>query len=101
MKNFKRIFLTVIISSAFFVSCSDNDDDNNEPRGNYDGGVIILNEGNNGTPNATVSYLSTDLQIENNVFSTINPDKVTGDTAQNIGFNGDNAYLVLNGSNKR
>nr|WP_294780347.1 DUF5074 domain-containing protein [uncultured Flavobacterium sp.] len=100
MKNFKRIFLAVLVSSTFFVSCSDNDDENREPRGNYDGGVIILNEGNNGTANASVSYLSTDLQVENNVFSTINPDKVTGDTAQNIGFNGDNAYLVLNGSNK-
>lgn len=100
MKNFKQIFFAVIVSSAFFASCSDSDDDNNEPRGNYDGGVIILNEGNNGTPNASVSYLSTDSQIENNVFSTVNPDKVTGDTAQNIGFAGDNAYLVLNGSNK-
>lgn len=100
MKNFKRIFLAILVSSTFFVSCSDNDDDVKAPRGNYDGGVIILNEGNNGTTNASVSYLSTDLQIENNVFSAINPDKTTGDTAQNIGFNGDNAYLVLNGSNK-
>jgi YVTN family beta-propeller protein len=102
MKKLNKVFLALIISSAFFASCS-NDDDNNtveEPRGNYDGGLFIVNEGNNGKPNGTISYLSDDLKIENNVFTLVNTEKVTGDTPQNIGFNGDLAYLVVNGSNK-
>jgi len=100
MKKFNKLFLSIIISSAFFASCSNDDDNNQEPRGNYDGGVFIVNEGNFQTPNGTISYLSDDFLIENNVFSLVNSDKITGDTPQNIGFNGDFAYIVVNASNK-
>lgn len=101
MNKLNKLLFSVIISSAFFVSCS-NDDDNNtiEARGNYDGGLFIVNEGNNGKPNGTISYLSEDLKIENSVFTLVNADKTTGDTPQSIGFNGDLAYIVVNGSNK-
>lgn len=102
MNKLNKLLFSVIISSAFFVSCN-NDDDNNtikEPRGNYDGGLFIVNEGNNGKPNGTISYLSEDLKIENSVFTLVNTDKTTGDTPQSIGFNGDLAYIVVNGSNK-
>lgn len=100
MKRFHKLFLTIAISSAFFVSCSNDDNDKQEPRGNYDGGLFIVNEGNFLTPNGSISYLSDDLQIENNVFSLVNPGKVTGDTPLSIGFNGDMAYIIVNGSNK-
>lgn len=102
MKRFNKLFLTLIVSSAFFVSCS-NDDDNTEvqvPKGNYDGGLFIANEGQFGLANGNVSYLSDDLQIENNVFSLLNPGKTKNDIIQCIGFNGDFAYLVVNYSNK-
>lgn len=90
-----------MISSAFFVSCS-NDDDTTpvEPRGDYEGGLFIANEGNITKANGTVSYISDDLQIENNVFSLVNSGKVTGDVPQSIGFNGDLAYLVVSNSHK-
>lgn len=100
MKRFNKLFLTVIFASAFFVSCSSDDDDNAQaPRGNYDGGIFVINEGNNGTPNGTISYLSDDLKVENDVFKLVN-EKASGDTPQSIGFNGDLAYVVTNGSNK-
>lgn len=100
MKRFNKLFLTVIISAAFFASCSNDDNDNKEPRGDYDGGLFIVNEGNFLTPNGSISYLSDNLQIENNVFSLVNPGKITGDTPLSIGFNGDVAYIIVNGSNK-
>lgn len=100
MKRFNKLFLTVMISSAFFVSCSNDDDNTQEARGDYDGGFFVVNEGNFEKNNGTISYLSDDLQSENNVFSLVNSGKVTGDTPVCIGFNGDQAYLVVNGSNK-
>lgn len=100
MKRFNKLFLAVLVSSAFFVSCSNDDDNTQEARGDYDGGLFIVNEGNFGTPNGAISYLSDDLQIENNVFSLANPGKVTGDTPICIVFNGDLAYIVVNASNK-
>ena len=103
MKRFNKLFLAVMISSAFFVSCS-NDDNNDEtpqePRGNYEGGLFIANEGKLDDANGNISYLSDDLKIENNVFSTINPEKTKNDIIQYIGFNGDAAYLIVNNSNK-
>ncbi|MFB9077101.1 YncE family protein [Flavobacterium procerum] len=100
MKRFNKLFLTVIFASAFFASCSSDDDNTPEPRGSYDGGIFVVNEGNNGTPNGTIAYISDDLKVENDVFKLVNTEKATGDTPQSIGFNGDLAYIVTNGSNK-
>lgn len=100
MKKINKLFLTILISSAFFVSCSNDDNNNQEPRGTYDGGLFVINEGNYGTPNGSISYLSDDLKIENNVFSLVNTGKTLGDTPQSIGFNGDLAYIIVNASNK-
>ncbi|WP_456314930.1 YncE family protein [Pseudomonas shirazensis] len=100
MKRFNKLFLTIVLSSAFFVSCSNDDDNTQEPRGDYDGGVFVVNEGQFGLENGSISYLSDDLEIENNVFTLVNPGKVTGDVVQCIGFNGDLAYIVVNFSNK-
>lgn len=101
MKRFNKLFLTVILSSAFFVSCSsDNDDTTPEPRGNYEGGLFIANEGQFLKSNGNVSYLSDDLKIENNIFSLLNPEKTKNDIIQCIGFNGNFAYLIVNNTNK-
>ncbi|PWB19960.1 YncE family protein [Flavobacterium sp. HTF] len=102
MKRFNKLFLAVIVSSTFFVSCSSDDDNTQteEPRGDYEGGLFIVNEGGFEKENGTISYLSADLQIENNVFALVNPGKTTNDVIQCIGFNGDFAYLVVNVSNK-
>ncbi|MCV9934205.1 hypothetical protein OIU80_18130 [Flavobacterium sp. LS1R47] len=101
MKKLNKLFLAAIISSAFFASCSSDDDNTpQEPRGNYESGMFILNEGQFKNTNASVSYLSDDLKIENNVFSLVNSGAKLGEIAQNIGLNGDFAYIVVNVSNK-
>lgn len=100
MRKFNKLIFAVLASSILFVSCDNDSDPVVAPRGDYDGGLFVLNEGNFGVPNGTVSYLSDDFQLENNVFSLVNPTMVLGDTPQSIGFNGDLAYVVVNGSNK-
>ena len=66
----------------------------------YANGVIISNEGNFGQTNADVSYLDAEnLQVTNNLYATVNNENL-GDVLQNVGFYGDNAYLVCNNSNK-
>jgi hypothetical protein len=65
----------------------------------FENGILISHEGNFGQGNASVSFVSFDLQtVENNIYSTVNSNPL-GDTAQSIGFNGDLAYIVLNVSN--
>lgn len=98
--NFRKLFLTTILSAVVFTSCTD-DDDNDLPLGAYDNGVLILNQGGFGNGNASVSFLSNDLNtFQNNIFALVNPTVTLGDTAQDIGFINDLAYIVLNVSNK-
>ncbi|MEL1243207.1 DUF5074 domain-containing protein [Flavobacterium sp. DGU11] len=94
-----KLLLTALAGSLFFVSCSD-DDSVNAPSGAYDNGVLILNQGGFGHGDASVSFLSNDFVLENNIFASVNPGNILGDTGQDIGFNGDLAYIVMNFSNK-
>lgn len=100
--KFNKLILAALVSTLFFVSCTNDDANNNYvPKGNYDSGVLVMNEGNFGTDNASVSYISFDLNSYENIdFSVINPGEVIGNTGQSIAFNGNLAYIVVNVSNK-
>lgn len=99
--KFTKLVLVAVVSSIFFVSCSDNDDTNETPLGSYDNGVLILNQGGFGNGNASISYLSEDfITQQNNIFSLVNPTITLGDTAQDIGLYQNLAFVVLNYSNK-
>ena len=100
MKQIK-LFLTVLAGALFFVSCSDDDHAEVAPLGNYDLGVLVLNEGKFNTGNASVSYISDDFSVsQNDIFSIVNDGALLGDVAQSIGFNDDLAYIVVNNSQK-
>ena len=101
--NFKNLSFGVISLLFLFSSCTNDEDfpPLEIPLGAYDNGVLILNQGGFGNGNASVSYLSNDLNtFQNNIFSVVNPSITLGDTAQDIGFYLNNAYIVVNGSNK-
>ncbi|WP_339890049.1 DUF5074 domain-containing protein [uncultured Flavobacterium sp.] len=100
---FKRVIMIAAIA-VFFASCSDDDNNgttDNLPLGAYDNGVLILNQGNFGQDNSSISYLSNDFAtFQNNAFLAVNPTKVLGNTGQDVGFYNDLAFVVLNASNK-
>lgn len=94
--KFSKLLL-IALSVSLFVSCSD-DDDSNAPKGLYDNGVFILNEGGSGQ--GSVSYLGNDLSsFTQDVYGAVNGSDVFGKYAQSIFFNGDNAYIIAGGSN--
>ena len=66
----------------------------------YVGGVFMLNEGQFGTNTASVSFLNGLGTLNNAIFSSENSSAQLGNTAQGMGFSGDYAYVVLNGSNE-
>lgn len=102
MKKLNKLFLAAIISSAFFASCSSDDDNTipQEPRGNYEEGLFIVEEGVFEQVNGSISYLSNDLKLEKNVFSLVNTDKDVKDAPQSISFKGNLAYIIVNRGNK-
>ena len=102
MKNHFLKTLLFLVSITIFISCEESSsDDVYEPKGDYDLGFIVSNEGSFGSPTASVSYISEDLlESANEVYSAVNNSTALGDVLQSITFDDDYAYLVLNNSNK-
>lgn len=99
--KFRNLYPGLLAIALLFASCSSDDVINEIPLGAYENGVFILNEGNFGTPNASVSFVSDDLTIaQNNIFGLVNPTKVLGDVAQSMSFNDDKVFIVVNNSNE-
>lgn len=100
--KFNKLFLIALFSSIFFVSCDPEED--TPPfytsKGTYDSGVLVLNEGQFGKTDASISYISFDLNTNtNNIFGLANNVNL-GETGQSIGFYNDLAYIVVNGGDK-
>ncbi len=100
--NYTKSILLTALSAIFLVSCDDEIGVTTPSSlGDYDNGIVILNQGNFGQDNANVSYISNNFEkFENNFFNTINPTVTLGNTAQDIGFYNNLAFIVINGSNK-
>ncbi|MBP7173993.1 MAG: hypothetical protein KBA33_08025 [Cloacibacterium sp.] len=82
------------------VACNTSGDEVVLPKGAYENGIIIANEGKFNVPQASVSFATQDLStVENDVYNK-NNNEVLGMQFQGMGFQGDNAYLILSNSNK-
>lgn len=95
----KQTFLTLstFISIVFFMnSCTDT----TTTEKSFTGGAYVINEGNFGSSNATISYIKSDGTVENNIFSSQNDGLILGDALQDICIYNGKAYLVINNSNK-
>lgn len=98
--QFKNLFY-LFLALTVLASC-EADDDNPippEPSGAFTDGIFILNEGNFGQGNSTVSFLDQQAgNITHDIFNAVN-EEALGDTATDIGFYEDLAFIVLNASN--
>lgn len=100
MKRFKSRLLGIclLVTGAFLTSCSSDDDQSNQiVPSDFANGIFILNEGTMGNANASVSFLSQNGVVQNNIYQTVN-GQLLGDIAQNIYAKDDRVYIVLNGS---
>lgn len=96
--------MAAVLATVLFASCESDNEINEIPleeTGNYSEGIFILNEGNFGSGNSSVSFLKPDLlEIKHSIFIEENEGKNLGDTGQNIGFYKDLAFIVMNVSGK-
>lgn len=102
MKKMKRLLSLGLAFTALFLQSCNTDDDiqpTPQPEGAFDRGVFILNEGNFGSGNSSVSFLSSDAVMTQNIYNAVNGMQL-GDVAQSIYTDGDMAYIVVNGSSK-
>lgn len=86
MKKITFLLLTLFLT---FLGYSQNE---------YLDGVIVLNEG--GTDTSSISFISSEDQLTNNVFGIANPGVNLGSIAQSLTMHEDIAVVVLNVSNQ-
>lgn len=86
----KNIFLILTILLNFFGFSQTE----------YLDGVIVLNEGGAGTETSSLSFISAQNELTNNVFGIANPGVNLGNTAQSLTMHDDIAVVVLNLSNQ-
>lgn len=98
--KFSKLFAGLFAATLLFnVACKD--DEVFEDKGTFDKGYLITNEGSFTHNNAEVSFVSDDLAtVQNDIYKTTNANEPLGDVLQSIAFDGVNAYLVVNNSNK-
>jgi hypothetical protein len=96
VKNNLTIRLLILAIALAFTACDEND---NQPKGKYEDGVLVINEGNFTQANGTVThYNKSSQQAEQNILRNVNG--FAGSVAQSLTIHGDRGYLVLNGGNK-
>ncbi len=99
----QAFLLRLACAGSIFLSSCQNDDQPNqvaEPKGAYEKGVLVVNEGNFQKGNGAVSYIDKQSKtVEKDVFLREN-NRPLGDVVQSITIHNDRAYVVVNNSNK-
>jgi hypothetical protein len=96
--NIEKLFLALATIAVSFSACEK--DEKIEEHNGYWYGVFVVNEGSFLSNNGSVSYFNPDSgTLVNNLFETVN-GRPLGDVVQSMGFAGNKAYLVVNGSGK-
>lgn len=89
----KNYFLKLSLSLAFYFSAISI-----FAQTTYSDGIFVLNEG--GADGASISFISSASQVQNNIYTVANPTAPNmGTIGQSMSFHGDYAYIVLNMSN--
>lgn len=101
MKIMKKL-LFLSLTTMLFISCS-NDDDDVQPEiipAAFENGILITNEGPFSGGSGTITYISEDYStVSQNIYKTVNGSDL-GNIVQSMGFQDENAYIVVNNSNK-
>lgn len=94
-----KFLLSIFLLSVLLVSC-DDDDEPQLPKGDYENGILITNEGPFGSGSGSVTYISDDFSTsQNNIYKTVNSEDL-GNILQSLTFNNESAYLIANVSNR-
>lgn len=92
-------YILIAFTAALFACEPENPPQEEFSR--YGPGVFIVNEGNYGSNNASLSFYSKDsLNITNEVYKRATGNDRLGDVFQSMTIIGKKAYLVINGNQK-
>jgi YVTN family beta-propeller protein len=93
-----KVFVLLAVLAFSFSAC-DNEDE--KPKGKFQTGVFVVNEGNYTEADGSVSFYNVSTkETTQDLFGSINSGRALGDVVQSMTIDGDNAYIVVNNSNK-
>ena len=98
MKTCIKELLTISIMIGLISSCQ-KDNNSHIDSGLYDNGYFVTNEGNFATGNGSITFISDDGSVTNNVYESTNGVPL-GDVVQSMSIIGESTYIVVNNSNK-
>jgi len=101
LKNTAKAALAALATCSL-AACSDDDEPTPVPNPEFQttaSGLFVINEGNYGSSNATLTYYSTSTgKVEQEVFFRAN-DARLGEVANSMTINNGTGWVVVNGSN--
>lgn len=100
MKKSNLFFIAMTTSLFMLTACADDDSTSVDMDQNtYENGIFVLNEGSMGNDNAEVTFYKNGTTTAN-LFSKSNPSLNLGNVASSLLIEGNEAYIVVNLSNK-
>ncbi len=94
-----RLLGFLLIASLLFAACED-DSENPPIWGDLNNHIFVLNEGNFGSSNGSLTAVSRETGLVwNNIFEMVNNFQL-GDVVQSMTFHNGKAYIVVNNSEK-
>lgn len=91
-----KFLLSLFLLSIVFVSCNDDDDEPQLPKGDYENGLLISGEGG---PTGSVYYVANDfVTTESQIYKKVNNSEL-GVYLQSMAFDNENAYICVDNQN--
>jgi YVTN family beta-propeller protein len=94
---------TICVASSLLFACENSENPTITPKGKYAEGVFILNEGQFGRANGSVSFYNRknidSVAFEGDIFRKAN-NRTMGDVVQDLLVVNQKAFIVVNNSNK-
>ena len=98
MKKSNLLFYVAFLA-IFISSCADDDTDPIEPKGDYENGYFITNEGPFQNGSGTITFVEDGGPVSQNVYKTVNGEDL-GNIVNSMYIADDKGYIVVNNSNK-
>ncbi|MFT5916703.1 MAG: YVTN family beta-propeller protein [Flammeovirgaceae bacterium] len=101
MFKFLRFTVFAFLAVSLF-SCDDDEPGLPAfPEEGFTNGVFVINEGNFGTPNGSISFYERDsMRVSSKIFQTVNNKIVLGDVIQSVNIFDEKGFIVVNNSNR-
>lgn len=91
-----KFLLSLFVLSILVISCNDDDDEPQLPKGDYENGIIVSGEGG---ATGSIYYISNDyITSESQIYNKVNNEDL-GVYLQSIAFDDSRAFIVVDNQN--